>query len=86
MNLLELVQQVCDELMIQRPTTVAGSSDPQIRQLLALLNRLGVDISRQAQWQRLNREFLITTVAINQPGNSVAGSNIINGIPSTAEQ
>lgn len=84
MNLLELVQQVCDELMIQRPTTVAGSSDPQIRQLLALLNRLGVDISRQAQWQRLNREFLITTVAINQTGNSVAGSNVINGIPSTA--
>ena len=55
MTLLELVQQVCDELMIQRPQTVAGSTDPQIRQLLALLNRLGVDLSRQAQWQRLNR-------------------------------
>lgn len=83
MTLLELVQQVCDELMIQRPQTVAGSTDPQIRQLLALLNRLGVDLSRQAQWQRLNREHLLTTVAINQTGNTVAGSNVITGIPST---
>lgn len=83
MTLLELVQQVCDELMIQRPQTVAGSTDPQIRQLLALLNRLGVDLSRQAQWQRLNREHILTTVAINQPGNTVAGSNVITGIPST---
>ena len=83
MTLLELVQQVCDELMIQRPQTVAGSTDPQIRQLLALLNRLGVDLSRQAQWQRLNREHILTTVAINQTGNTVAGSNDITGIPST---
>lgn len=83
MTLLELVQQVCDELMIQRPPTVAGSTDPQIRQLLALLNRLGVDLSRQAQWQRLNREHILTTVAINQTGNTVAGSNVITGIPST---
>lgn len=83
MTLLELVQQVCDELMIQRPQTVAGSTDPQIRQLLALLNRLGVDLSRQAQWQRLNREHILTTVAINQTGNTVAGSNVITGIPST---
>jgi len=83
MTLLELVQQVCDELMIQRPQTVAGSTDPQIRQLLALLNRLGVDLSRQPQWQRLNREHILTTVAINQTGNTVAGSNVITGIPST---
>ncbi|MHB1408000.1 MAG: hypothetical protein ACYCXC_00150 [Acidovorax defluvii] len=83
MTLLELVRQVCDELMIQRPQTVAGSTDPQIRQLLALLNRLGVDLSRQAQWQRLNREHILTTVAINQTGNTVAGSNVITGIPST---
>jgi len=83
MTLLELVQQVCDELMIQRPQTVAGSTDPQIRQLLALLNRLGVDLSRQAQWQRLNREHILTTIAINQTGNTVAGSNVITGIPST---
>lgn len=83
MTLLELVQQVCDELMINRPTTVAGSTDPQIRQLLALLNRLGSDISRQAQWQRLNREHILTTVAITQTGDSTAGSTTISNIAST---
>lgn len=82
-TLLELVQQTCDELMINRPTTVAGSTDPQIRQLLALLNRLGSDISRQAQWQRLNREHILTTVAIAQTGDTTAGSAVITNIPST---
>lgn len=84
MTLLELVQQVCDELMISRPATVSGSTDPQIRQLMALLNRLGSDISRQFEWNRLNREHVLTTVAINVTGNSTAGSNVITNIASTA--
>lgn len=83
-TLLELVQQTCDELMINRPTTVAGSTDPQIRQLLALLNRLGSDISRQFQWQRLNREHILTTVAIQTTGNTTAGSAVITNIPDTS--
>lgn len=82
-TLLELVQQACDELMINRPTTVAGSTDPQIRQLFALLNRLGSDISRQFQWQRLNREHVLTTVAIAQTGDTTAGSAVITNIPDT---
>lgn len=82
-TLLELVQQACDELMINRPTTVAGSTDPQIRQLFALLNRLGSDISRQFQWQRLNREHILTTVAIAQTGDTTAGYAVITNIPDT---
>lgn len=83
MTLLELIQQVCDELMISRPSTVASSTDPQTRQLLALLNRLGADISRQYEWQQLNREHVLTTVALNKTGNTVAGSNVITGIADT---
>lgn len=82
-TLLALVQQVCDELMISRPTLVAGSTDPQIRQLYALLNRLGGDISRQFNWQRLNREHILTTVAIDTTGDITAGSPVISNIPST---
>jgi hypothetical protein len=84
MTLLELVQQVCNELMIPSPATVAGSTDPQIVQLYALLNRLGNDISRQFDWNRLDREYILTTVAIDVTGDSVAGSSTINNIPSTA--
>jgi hypothetical protein len=83
-TLLALVQQVCDELMIDRPSVVVNTSDPQIRQLFALLNRLGIDIARQFQWQRLNREHILTTVAIDQTGDTTAGSNVITNIPSTA--
>ena len=83
-NLVELIQQVCDELMISRPTAVAGSTDPQIRQLYALLNRLGTDISRQFNWQKLNNEFLLTTVAFDVVGNCVNGSNVITGIADTS--
>lgn len=84
MTLLELVQQVCDELMIDRPSAVVNSSDPQIVQLYALLNRLGNDISRQAQWQRLNNEYVLTTQALTQSGTTTAGSAVVTGIPSTA--
>lgn len=84
MNLIELVQQVCDELMIDRPSAVVNSSDPQIVQLYALLNRLGNDISRQAQWQRLNNEYVLTTQAITQSGTITAGSAVITGIPDTS--
>jgi len=83
-TLLELIQQVCDELMISSPSVVVSSTDPQIRQLYALLNRLGTDICRQYDWQRLDREYILTTVAITQTGNCTAGSNVITNIPSVA--
>ena len=76
MNVLELVQAVCDELLITRPTTVAVTSDPQTRQLMALLNRLGVDIARQYTWQRLIRENILTTVSIETTGDTTAGSAV----------
>lgn len=84
MNLLELVQQVCDELMIDRPSAVVSTADPQIVQLYALLNRLGNDISRQAQWQRLNNEYVITTQAVTQSATTTLGSPVITGIPDTS--
>ena len=83
MTLIELVQAVCDELMISRPSVVALSQDPQIRQLYALVNRLGTDIARQAPWQMLNREHILTTVAIDTTGDTTAGSAVISNIPST---
>ena len=83
MTLLELVQQVCDELMISRPLAVTTSQDPQVMQLYALLNRLGTDIARQYPWQRLNREHILTTVAISTTGDTTAGSAVITNIPDT---
>jgi hypothetical protein len=83
MNALKLVQQVVDELALFRPTTLVGTQDPQTRQLMALLNRLGADITRQAEWQRLNREHLIVTNAFTLTGTVTEGSKIITGLPTT---
>jgi hypothetical protein len=83
MTLLELVQAVCDELAITRPLTVIGANDKNVRQLLALLNRLGSDITRQFEWNRLNLEHILTTVAIDVTGNMTDGSATITGISDT---
>jgi hypothetical protein len=82
---LDLLQQVADELAIQRPTLVIGSTDPNIRQLSALLNRLGADITRQSEWQLMNNEYLIVTKSFELTGTTIAGSPIITGISSTAQ-
>lgn len=62
-TLLELVQQVCAELAINRPQFVIGNNDPQVAQLLALVQRLGRDLTRQFEWQWLNKEYSFTTVS-----------------------
>lgn len=78
------MQHVADELALTRPSLVIGSQDPQIRQLLALFNRLGSDITRQSEWQRLNREAIVRTVAQQQTGTLTAGSAVVTGLTSTA--
>lgn len=77
MTLLQLIQQVCAELALGQPSVVVGSQDKQIQQMQALLNRLGIDIVRQFEWQRLQAEYLITTVATTVSGTTVNGSKTI---------
>ena len=84
MNLLSLIQQVCDELAINRPSLVVGTTDPQTRQMSALLYRLGNDLTRQFEWQRLNKEYILQTVAYSLTGTTTQGSNVITGIPDTS--
>jgi hypothetical protein len=83
MNLLSLIQQVCDELAISRPSLVVGTTDQQTRQMSALLYRLGNDLTRQFEWQRLNKEHILQTVAYSRTGTTTQGSNVITGISST---
>ena len=83
MNALKLVQQVCDELALFRPTALIGTADPQVRQLMALLNRLGADITRQTEWQRLDKEYLVVTKAFSLTGTITEGSKVITGLPTT---
>lgn len=66
-TLLEIATAIADEVGINRPGSVVGSSDQQIQTLLSLLNREGREVSTKAGlsggWQQLRREHTITTVA-----------------------
>jgi len=84
-TLLQLVDQMSAELGLTQPATVIGSSNNQTIQILALANRLGKDLVRDFEWQRLVQAYIWQTqVAVSTTGNITAGSKVITNIPSTA--
>ena len=84
-TLLELVDQVSGELGLVQPTVVIGSTNNQTIQLLSLAQRLGKDLVRDFEWQRLVQAYIWQTQpAVSTTGNITAGSTIITNIPSTA--
>jgi hypothetical protein len=84
MTLLELVQGVCLEVGITSPNAVVTSTDPQILQILAIANRFGHDVSRSFPWQRLDKEYIVTTTGTTTTGTVTSDSAIITGIPDTS--
>jgi hypothetical protein len=63
MTLLTVVADACDRLGIVRPTSVVGSSDQQIRQILGLAQQEGKDLAKRFGWQRLTKEKTFTATA-----------------------
>ena len=63
MTLLTIVQTVADEVGVPRPSSVIGSNDLTVRQLLALANREGKLLARRGNWTALVNEHTFTTVA-----------------------
>lgn len=63
MTLLTIIQNVSDEVGIERPTSVIGTSDQTVRQLLALSNRAGKMLAREKPWTALTTEYTFSTVA-----------------------
>jgi len=84
-TLLQLVDQMSAELGLTQPAVVIGSSNNQTVQILALANRLGKDLVRDFEWQRLVQAYIWQTqVAVSTTGNITSGSNVITNIPTTA--
>lgn len=59
LTLLQIVQTACNELGLTAPTTVVGSTNLQILQLLALVNRDGIDLYQSRDWTCLQGEHII---------------------------
>ena len=84
-TLLQLVDQMSAELGLTQPASVIGSSNNQTIQILALANRLGKDLVRDYEWQRLVQAYIWQTqVAVSTTGTITAGSRVITAIPTTA--
>lgn len=63
MTMLTIIQNAADELSLARPSTVAASTDQQVRQLLAIANREGKEQTSTYDWQALMEEKTFVTTA-----------------------
>lgn len=63
MSLLTLAQDLADELGIDRPSSVVGSADNTVRQLLAILKSEGQYLVRAHEWSALLRDKEVTVTS-----------------------
>lgn len=68
MSMLTMIQRFCRRTNLTVPSTVYGSADSQIRQVLAILEEEGNDLSGRGDWQGLTNEATHTTVALEDQG------------------
>lgn len=77
MTMLSMIQQAAQRIGIVSPNAVVSSSDPQIMQLLTLLNQEGESLSERYAWQSLRKESTFTGVAADDQGamTTLAGTD-----------
>ena len=77
--MLELMQQTSSELGLVAPTYVAGNTQQDVIQLLALMNRAGYNLLKEYDWRALQKEYRFYTQTITTTGDGVNGSyNLLN--------
>jgi len=83
-TMLQLVQQATGEMGLTVPNYVAGNTQQDVIQQLALLNAVGYEIAREFEWEAICKEYRFYTQYITTTGTLINGSQIVTGIPSTA--
>lgn len=76
-TLLQNVQDVCIELGLPVPSVVASSTDDTVKQLQALMNRVGDTLTTENNWQVLAKEYRFTTNQFTVNGTTVLNSTTI---------
>jgi hypothetical protein len=71
-TMLQLVQQTTSELNLAIPTYVAGNTNQDVQQVLALMNRAGYDLVKEYDWQALQLEYRFYTDAVTFVGATVS--------------
>lgn len=67
-TLLTIVQRHCQRSGLPVPTTVYGSSDTQVQQLMGLLEEEGADLAARGAWEGITFEATHTTLAAEDQG------------------
>jgi hypothetical protein len=83
-SMLTLVTQITAELGIPIPATVAGNTNQDVVQILALLNASGYELMAKADWQALTKTYQVSTSFLTTTGTWGTSSGVISSIPSTA--
>lgn len=68
MTMLTTVQHFCRRQNLPVPNTVSGSTDTQVRQVMALLEEEGESLAKQGPWQALTIEATHTSLAAESQG------------------
>lgn len=68
MSLLTTIQYVCGRTGVTVPSSVLGTTDTQVLQLLRLLEEEGDDLRKRGPWQGIIKEATWTTTAAEDQG------------------
>ena len=68
MSMLTVVQHFCRRTNLPVPTTVYGTTDPQVLQVMAILEEEGNDLASRGSWQGLTFEGSHTSLAAEDQG------------------
>jgi hypothetical protein len=82
--MLQLVTQVTNELGIPTPVSVAGNTNQDVIQILALMNAGGYELLRKSDWRALTMPNSFFTEYTTTTGTYNTVTRQITGIPSTS--
>lgn len=76
LTLLQVVTQFCERKNLTVPATVIGSSDKQVLQIRALLEKEGIELRKRGAWEGVTFEATHTTIASEDQGamTTIAGA------------
>jgi hypothetical protein len=82
-TMLQLIQETSNELGLVAPTYVAGNTNQDVIQLLALMNRQGYNLTKEYDWRALQREYRFYTQSVSTTGDVLDGSYDILNVADT---
>jgi hypothetical protein len=83
LTMLQLIQDTSNELGLVAPTYVAGNTNQDVIQLLALMNRQGYNLTKEYDWRALQREYRFYTQSVSTTGDVLDGSYDILNVADT---